>query len=169
MDSGFLTKMGLSGVDAGLVLFILIILIFILFVACIVLTVELCKLTKRYNKFCQGRNAKSMEKEISEMFIENSSLRDISDSNKKDIRTIFRRLESAYQKIGIVKYDAFSQMGGKLSFALCVLNENNDGFILNSVYGNDGSYTYLKEIKKGACEITLGKEEEQALKTAMHE
>lgn len=76
-------------------------------------------------------------------------------------------MESAFQKVGIVKYDAFQHMGGQLSFSLALLDENNNGFVLNSVHSTEGCYTYTKEIKKGVCAISLGKEEEQALSMAM--
>ena len=60
-------------------------------------------------------------------------------------------------------------MGGKLSFSLVLLNENNDGFVLNSVHSSEGCYSYTKEIKDGNCEISLGEEEAKALKMAMRE
>ena len=62
-------------------------------------------------------------------------------------------MESTFQKVGIIKYDAFNQMGGKLSFSLALLNENDDGFILNSVHSSDGCYSYTKIIKNGKCKI----------------
>ena len=76
-------------------------------------------------------------------------------------------MESTFQKIGIVKYDAFRQMGGNLSFCLALLDENNNGFIMNSVHSTDGCYTYTKEIANGQCEIDLGTEEKKALSMAM--
>ena len=78
-------------------------------------------------------------------------------------------MESAYQKMGLVKYDAFNQMGGQLSFCLAMLDENNNGFILNSVHSTEGCYSYTKEIKKGECAIDLGKEETEALALAIGE
>ena len=89
------------------------------------------------------------------------------EKNKKDIRTLYSKFESSFQKIGIIKYDAFNQMGGKLSFSIALLDENNNGFILNSVHSAEGCYTYTKEIKNGNCKISLGEEEEKALKIAM--
>ena len=71
------------------------------------------------------------------------------------------------QKIGIIKYDAFNQMGGKLSFSLALLDENNNGFVLNSVHSADGCYSYTKEIINGECAISLGVEEKQAIEMAM--
>lgn len=169
MGSAFLNNIGMGNIDLGLILFILAIVLFILFVAYIVLIIELCKLKKRYTRFSQGRDAKSMEKEIGSMFVENAAIKELSEKNRKDVRAIYRKLESTYQKIGIVKYDAFSQMGGKLSFCLCLLNEKDNGFILNSIHGSDGCYVYLKEITGGICNIELGQEEQKALKSALHE
>ena len=80
---------------------------------------------------------------------------------------ILKKLEFCYQKAGLVKYDAYNQMGGNLSFCLCMLNERNSGFILNSVHSSDGCYTYTKEIKNGECEIALGEEERKALNMAI--
>ena len=71
--------------------------------------------------------------------------------------------------MGIVKYDAFNQMGGQLSFSLALLDENNNGFIINSVHSTEGCYSYTKEIKNGESSISLGKEEEEALATAIGE
>ena len=81
---------------------------------------------------------------------------------------VYKRLETTYQKMGLVKYDAFHQMGGKLSFSLALLNENNDGFIINSVHSTEGCYSYTKEIEAGICSITLGKEESEALAQAIN-
>ena len=169
MGSSILEKMGLGSLDLGLIAIILTVLVFILMVMCIVLTVELCKLKKRYERFSGGRDAKSLEKEIGGLFIENAALRDLSEKNKKDIRSINKRMETAFQKIGLVKYDAFAQMGGKMSFSLALLDEKDNGFIINSIHGGDGCYSYIKNIKAGKCDLTLGEEEEKALKTAMHE
>ena len=78
-------------------------------------------------------------------------------------------MECTYQKCGIVKYDAFRQMGGKMSFCLALLDKRNNGFIINSVHSSDGCYTYTKEIRGGNCSIALGEEEEQALNAAIQE
>ena len=73
----------------------------------------------------------------------------------------------SYQKIGIVKYDAFKEMGGKMRFAYAMLNDFNDGFIINSIHSKDGCYSYIKEIIKGESYIPLGDEEAEALEMAM--
>jgi hypothetical protein len=69
--------------------------------------------------------------------------------------------------MGLVKYDAFNQMGGQLSFCLALLDENNNGFLMNSVHGAESCYTYMKEIKNGENNLSLSPEETEALAMAM--
>lgn len=169
MNSNLLKSIGLGNLDIAYLLIGLLVLILILFVICIVSLVKQKKLKKRYEAFMLGKNAESMEKEITDLFSDIAYLKEAVDKNAKEIRHIYKRLETTYQKLGIVKYDAFQQMGGRLSFSLALLDENNDGFILNSVHSSDGCYSYTKEIKDGSCEISLGEEEQQALDIAMRE
>ena len=167
MNSSFLNSLGLGGLDMGIVLVALVTAVFILLVICIVLCIEHGKLKKRFNRFSQGRDGKSLEKEISEVFSQNVALKEVADKNKRDIKTLYRRMETTFQKVGLYKYDAFPQMGGKLSFSLAMLDEKNNGYIINSVHGSDGCYTYSKEIKSGRCDLELGDGEKQALGMAM--
>lgn len=167
MNSNLLNGLGMGNWDMGYVIIAFALIIFILFIMCLVLIVELSKLKKRYNRFSQGRDAKSLEEEIGNLFEENSKLRAMTEKNHRDVKVIYRTLEKTYQKVGLVKYDAFAQMGGKLSFSLCMLNEKNNGFIINSVHGSDGCYSYSKEIRNGSCELVLGEEEQKALSIAM--
>lgn len=167
MNSNFLNSLGLGGLDVGIVLVVLAALSFVLLVMCIVLCVEHGQLKKRFNRFSQGRDAKSLEKEIGDVFAQNVAIKEVVDKNKRDIKTLFRRMETTFQKVGLVKYDAFPQMGGKLSFSLAMLDEKNNGYIINSVHGSDCCYTYSKEIRAGKCDLVLGTEEQKALGIAM--
>ena len=69
--------------------------------------------------------------------------------------------------IGVNKYDAFHEMGGKLSFALCMLDKKDNGYVVNVMHSNDGCFAYIKEIVNGKSYIELGKEEEKAVKQAL--
>ena len=169
MSSAFFESIGLGFVDIGYILLGMTAAILILFILLIIQISKASKLKKKYEKFMTGKDAKSLEKEISGLFEDINLMKVTVDKNKKDIRKLFHNMEYTYQKCGIVKYDAFQQMGGKLSFSLALLNERNDGFILNSVHSSDGCYSYTKEIVGGECKISLGEEEESALKLAMGE
>ena len=167
MNNSFLTNMGLGNLDMGIVLLVMAVIIIILLVICIVNICSMSKLKKRYQKFMSGKSAKSLENEIAALFEDNKFIKSSIEKNKKDIRSLYKNMESAFQKIGIIKYDAFNQMGGKLSFCLALLDENNNGFVLNSVHSAEGCYSYTKQIELGECMIDLGEEEKQALYMAM--
>ena len=146
----------------------LVVIILFLIILNIVNIRSISKLKKKYDKFMLGKNAESLENEITDLFEDNKFIKNSIEKNKKDIHALYRKFESSLQKVGIIKYDAFDQIGGKLSFCMALLDENNNGFILNSVYGAEGCYTYTKEIKNGNCETSLGQEEEKALSIAMY-
>ena len=167
MTSNLLQSIGLGGLDIAYVLIGMIVLIIILLVLIIIQFSKLNKLQKKYAKFMKGKDANSLEQEIECLYDDNDYIKQEAEKNRKDIKDIQKRMEYCYQKLGIVKYDAFSQMGGQLSFCLALLNEKDDGFILNSVQSSEGCYTYTKEVKKGECAITLGEEEKKALDQAI--
>lgn len=167
MNSKLLSMAGLQNIDIAYFFIGFLALILILFILYIVNVVKYSKLKKRYEAFMLGKDAESMEKEIVDLFEDISYLKTAVADDKKEIKNIFKRLQTTYQKLGIVKYDAFNQMGGRLSFSLALLDENDNGFILNSVHSSDGCYSYTKEIKAGLCDISLGDEEKKALNIAM--
>ena len=167
MNYNLLSEMGLGNFDLTYLFIGMFALIIILLILFIVQAVKLSKLSKRYKKFMGGKNAKSLEKDIMGLYEDNKFLKTTMEKNKKDIQTLYRKFEGTFQKVGIVKYDAFNQMGGQLSFSLALLDENDNGFILNSVHSTEGCYSYTKEIKGGLCDISLGDEEKKALDIAM--
>lgn len=167
MNYNLLEALGLGNFDLTYVFIAIIAILLILLIMIIVLIIRLSKLSKKYKKFMSGKNAKSMEKDIIGLYEDNKFIKASVEKNKKDIQMLYHKVEGTFQKVGIVKYDAFNQMGGQLSFSLALLDENDNGFILNSVHSTDGCYSYTKEIKKGLCDISLGDEEKKALDMAM--
>ncbi len=167
MNNSFLSSLGLGGLDIGIILIVMAVIILILFILLVVNICSVSKLKKKYTIFMTGNTAKSLENEIVGLFEDNKFIKASIEKNKRDIGMLFKNMESTFQKIGIIKYDAFNQVGGQLSFSLVLLDKNNNGFVLNSVHGAEGCYTYTKEIKDGTSEISLGEEEKQALDMAM--
>ena len=165
--SSFLSQIGLGNLDIGYILLALVILTTVLIIINIVSLVKISNLKKRLRKFMKGKDARSLEKEIIALHEDNKFLKNSTDTNKKDIRDLNKRFAKAFQKIGIVKYDAYQQMGGLLSFSLALLDEDNNGLILNSVHSTEGCYTYTKEVVYGECKLELSNEEKVALDQAM--
>ena len=78
-------------------------------------------------------------------------------------------MKTHYHNVGIVKYDAFHEMGGELSFALTMLDENNNGWIFNAMHSREGCYTYIKEVVNGESYIELSSEEKECLEKAVYQ
>ena len=171
-SSSFLNQLGLGNFDLGFLLIGMIVVILILVAVMVLLILQIKKtkkLQKRLDKFLLGKDGRSLEDNINMLYEDNKFLKTNAEKNRKDIRTLYKNMESAFQKMGLVKYDAFHQMGGQLSFSLAILDENNNGFIINSVHSTEGCYSYTKEIKEGKSVISLGTEEAEALAIAMGE
>ena len=149
----------LIGVAAALILFISLMIT-------IVNLVQIKKLKKKYTKFMTGSNAQTLEDTIANHLNEIDGLISSNDANNKNIAQLTNQIQFAFQKVGLVKYDAFQEMGGKLSFSLCLLNEKEDGFIINAMHSREGCYTYIKQIIAGKCVIILSDEEKEALDMA---
>ena len=168
MNSNILEKLGMNTIDPAIFIIVLLVICIGLLVYNIINSKKIKKLTEKYNKFLKGKDAETLEDVIYKRFEEIDRLV-VSDRVKTgQIQEIFDNLIVVYQKTGIVKYDAFNEMGGKLSFALCLLDKKNNGFIINAMHSREGCYTYTKEIINGDSFIALGDEEKQALEMAIN-
>lgn len=136
----------------------------------ILLIVALCKLktlSRRIDALTRGKDAESMEETILNLFERIEFLEDSETKTYRDIKVIKDNLKIAYQKTGLVKYDAFREMSGALSYSLALLDKENNGVLISSMYSREGCYTYAKDVVGGKCDINLSEEEEEALKQAI--
>ena len=165
--SDFLSAIGLGGLDLGVLCLILLLLILVLLAFLVILWKRVRDLTARCDRFLRGKSGASLEQDIDRIYEDNINLKRAMKAEQSYIDDLYYRLETVFQKVGIIKYDAFHQMGGKLSYALALLDQNNNGFVLNSVHSVDGCYTYVKQVKRGKSDVDLGKEEQIALNRAL--
>ena len=114
----------------------------------------------------RGRGGKSIEDILRKRIDEIDKLKENDAYISRQLKYMEQAVSRAYQKCGIVKYDAFKEMGGKLSFAYALLNEENSGYIINSIHSREGCYTYIKEIIKGESFLALSDEENEAFEIA---
>lgn len=155
------------GIDPAILFLILFIMIIVLFVLNINVTMKYNRLKNSYATFMKGKDGKTLEESMKEKFAEVDSILKVTKQNRMDIREITKKLEKNFQKVGIVKYDAFNEMGGKLSFALAMLDSKNNGWIINAMHSREGCYSYIKEILKGESYVELAEEEAEALDKAI--
>lgn len=157
----------LIGLNAIYILIGLSCVVLILIILYIVLLSKFKKFTKKYSTFMQGKDGKDLETAILDKFGQIDKISDQVDVNAAEIGTIFENMKFTFQKFSITKYDAFKEMGGKLSFSLCMLTDNNDGFVMTSVHSsNEGCYIYIKEIIKGESYVLLSEEEKKVVTEA---
>lgn len=154
------------GIDSDYIIIGLAAICLILLVLVIINMVQTSKLNKKYQAFMKGKNAKSLEETLIKRLDQVDSLMKANKANEEDIKKIFSNMKLTFQKIGLVKYDAFNEMGGKLSFSLALLSQSNNGFVLNAVHSREGCYTYIKEIIDGNSVLALAEEEKEALEIA---
>lgn len=120
-----------------------------------------------YDSFIRGRDAESLEDLILEEEDRIEALEAADAANKEVMRTMNRNIRASFQKCGVVRYDAFEGMGGKVSFALALLDYTNTGIILNCMHSASGCFLYIKEVEAGATDVQLGAEEKGALERAL--
>lgn len=155
------------GFDSDFIILGLTAVVLILLILYIVNIVQMNKLKKNYKIFMSGKNAKNLEETIIKRLEQVDELMKANAANEKSIRVLIKNIKKSYQKMGLIKYDAFHEMGGKLSFSLAMLDVKNNGFIINAMHTREGCYTYIKEIVDGNSIIVLSEEEQEALKRAM--
>ncbi|WP_026507389.1 DUF4446 family protein [Butyrivibrio sp. MC2013] len=169
MNSNILSYLGMQGIDPGIYIIgevVLLLLVIILLMIIAKQSSDIRTMKTRLKSFMRGHEAESLEDQIVELFEDNQYMKTLSEKNKKDIVDINKRMKKCFQKAGVVKYDALNQMGGKLSCAIALLDEDDNGYIINSVHGNEGCYSYTKIIKNGMSDVELGNEERKALEEA---
>lgn len=145
-------------------LFLIQIFLFILLVS---VNLKYTRLKRNYSLFMKGKDGKNLEESILDKFEELDKISKITRKNEDSIRKINKKIKKNYQKAGIIRYNAFQEMGGNLSFALTMLDEENSGWILNAMHTRDACYTYIKEIVRGESYIELCEEEKESLERAI--
>ena len=166
MKSGILNKIG---IDPGILVILCIILVIIMIVLYVSLYMRTKRMEQRLSVFMRGQDAKSLEDNFIEHFTNIDRLISISKIQREEIKNLQKKMVNGYQRIGLVRYDAFDQMGGKLSFALTLLDAKGNGFLMNAMHSTEGCYTYIKEIVKGESYIELSDEEQESLNRALYQ
>ena len=167
MNSKIFETIGLSNLDPAFLFIGLLLCCIALLIFSISIMKKHKRLEEKYDRFMRGKDAETLEDIVLKRFEEIDMLIKENDKKTRQIGEIFDNLKYTIQKCGIVKYDAFREMGGKLSFALVMLDKRNTGYVINAMHSREGCYIYIKEIIEGESYIPLGDEEKQALEKAL--
>lgn len=134
-----------------------------LLVIVIIQAIKLSKIKNKLSDFTNGKNGISIEEVLLQNKKDIANIKEFQYDISKNIDIINNNLKRTYEKISIYRYDAFDGLTGKLSSVLTMLNKENSGFIINTIYNRDGCYVYVKEVINGKTEQTLSKEEKISL------
>lgn len=156
------------GIDQGILVLLLMVLVLILIVLFLNVSLSMHRLNRKYAMFMKGADGQSLEKMFNQKLKDFERVSWANDDNSMEIRRLKSIIKKSPTKYGIVKYDAFDDVGGKLSFALAILDSENTGFILNAIHSRDNCFFYIKEIVKGESYTLLSSEETDALRNAVH-
>ena len=156
------------GIDPGIILIFVLGVLLIVLVYMIKISMKMSRFIKKYKMFMRGMDGASLERAFAARFNQMDLLEENSRNHMEEIRKIKEVQNITLNTVAIVKYDAFKEMGGKLSFALAMLDKENNGFVMNAIHSSDGCYTYVKEIVKGESYVVLGEEEKEALRQAVN-
>jgi hypothetical protein len=151
-----------------LAILILIVIIIILMFVQIINKVEINRIEKRYKKLMKG----SLGKNIEEMIFDYNNKVDKSLESAKSIEALYKdvdiRLRKCVQKVSVVRYRAFDDVGSDLSYSIAMLDDENNGLIITGIYGRSESTSFTKPVENGISKYDLSEEEKLAIKNAIN-
>lgn len=156
------------GADINIIVLLMFLIIMILVVMIVSMSIQLNRLKRKYKIFMKGKDAQNLERIFNTRFKDMDRLAKINEGYQLDIELLKMQYSRSLSKYGIVKYDAFEDVGGKLSFALALLDTKNTGFIVDAIHSRDNCFVYIKEIVNGESYIMLSDEEIKALRSAVN-
>ena len=149
-----------------LVLFIIVIVLAVLYITSVI---NLKKLRISYSKFMSELGNGNNLEEMLQNYIK--KVETVEARNEEIIsycKIIDDNIKRCSQKIGIVRYNAFKDVGSDLSFTLAILDDYNNGVVLNGIYARDSSNIYAKPIENGVSKYVLSEEEKEAVNRAIN-
>lgn len=142
----------------GLLAFVL-----LLFIILMITLKSLSNLESKYRKFMRGVENKNLEELVIGYLDKIDESKEETEHMKQLYEELNLRLKSCVQRVSIVRYRAFDDVGSDLSFSIALLDENNDGVIITGIYGRNESTTYAKPVDRGMSRYDLSQEEKQVL------
>ena len=122
---------------------------------------------KRWAALLNGTSNGNIEKMLLEHMDRSKALEARADKSEDRLKTLEAKMETAKRFVGVVRYDAFEDVGGSQSFALAVYDEKGDGALVTSMVGRTDCRVYAKEIKRGKADRELSAEEQSAITAAV--
>lgn len=127
------------------------------------------KLKNKYHKFMNGLSGANIEEVLEDCIDKTNGVIGKNKELEYQLNTIKRNMYYCVQKIGVVRYNAFDNVGSDLSFSIALMDNNDDGVVLSSLYSRESSSTYAKPLSGGKSKHALSAEEIKAIDLARKE
>ncbi|MES2416240.1 MAG: DUF4446 family protein [Patescibacteria group bacterium] len=125
--------------------------------------VWIVKTEKRLNRFFMGKKASNLEDTINLLQEEIVSLKASRNVIEKELTTVNTKLKQSIRGVETIRFNPFPDQGSNQSFAIAMLNEENNGVVISSLYSRERMSIFAKPIKNGKSEYELTNEEKEAL------
>lgn len=147
---------------------IMFIALIVLIILVAILVIKTIYFSKKYKKFIKGLSkSENIEENLENYLYKVERVENQNAEILGKIDNLDNNLKSCIQKVGIVRYSAFQDTGSDLSFSLAMLDEKNNGVVMNGIYSREMSNIYAKPVENGKSNYTLSEEEKQAIDKAM--
>jgi hypothetical protein len=153
--------------NAGILIVFLFVTTALLAAGIFLLFRQLSLLRKNIAILKRGASGESLVEKVANEALEIEELSRRLDEQAAQKDYLADVLAGSVQRVAVIRYDAFDDMGGKLSFSIALLDENGDGVVLTSIYGRNENRTYAKAVRGGASSHVLSNEETEALRRAV--
>ena len=148
-------------------LIFLCVIVLLLLVGFLIILIKLSKLSKKYNNFIKKiGNGENIQEDLENYMYRVERTEKQNAEILFDINNLKEDLKKCVQKVGIIRYSAYEDTGSDLSFTLALLNDKNDGVVLNGIYSREMSNIYAKPVSSGKSSYTLSEEEQKAIEQA---
>jgi hypothetical protein len=144
----------------------LMIILGLLVLAVLVLAIFVFRANTRVSQLLQGKDSKSMEDTFKYLIEEAKRMNDNQVIIEKTLHNLNARIRKSLTGFKTIRFNPFPESGGNQSFAIALINEEGDGFIISSLYSREKTSVFAKPIKGGKSEYELTAEEKKALDEA---
>ena len=159
----------IAAIEANVALFVTLLFVatLLLAIVAIVQTRRTRRLAARFEAITRGSEERSLEAILEAHLTRvHQVVRELEDATART-GVLERDLRRAFSRVGLVRYNPFEDTGGNQSFALALLDDHGDGFVMSSLHARNQTRVYAKGVRAGQPDSAMSSEEQEALRTAL--
>lgn len=153
-------------VNSAPIIIILILLLILLLLAQLILYRRFKEVNRRYKLLTRGPNGADLEQILQQYAGDVKKLEKSEEELRQEQEKLKEQVAECVHNLGLIRFNAFDNMGSDLSFSLALLDRRGDGVVLTGLYGRDETRVYAKPVRKGTSDYSLTEEEKKAVQSS---